>query len=182
LARRGPAPRPAARPGHPSLRRGGGQADPQAIELLKATLAFDPAKRLTAEQALAHPYFQKYHDPDDEPVCASQFAFDSFGFGFENTAEKNLAVRVPGYSVLFRRPRIFQTLFVSMSTIPYITAIWRGQVEDWKALIWSEVREVQLFAEAIWAPQALFGLGRWVFVKPHSSAQVREFHPNLPPF
>ena len=32
-------------------------------------------KRLGAAQALAHPYFAKLHDPDDEPDCASAFDF-----------------------------------------------------------------------------------------------------------
>merc|ERR1711939_380207 len=36
------------------------QANSMAIELLRATLAFDPAKRITAAQALEHPYFEKY--------------------------------------------------------------------------------------------------------------------------
>ena len=38
------------------------QANELAIDLLKKTLAFDPAKRITAVQALEHPYFEKYHD------------------------------------------------------------------------------------------------------------------------
>lgn len=27
----------------------------------------DTDKRITASEALAHPYFSQYHDPDDEP-------------------------------------------------------------------------------------------------------------------
>lgn len=43
--------------------------NPLAIDLLEQLLAFNPAKRITVEKALLHPYFQLYHDPNDEPVC-----------------------------------------------------------------------------------------------------------------
>ncbi len=29
-------------------------------------LSFNPEKRVTVEQALAHPYLEQYYDPDDE--------------------------------------------------------------------------------------------------------------------
>ena len=32
-------------------------------------LAFDPARRISCEEALAHPYLAVWHDPLDEPVC-----------------------------------------------------------------------------------------------------------------
>ena len=37
-----------------------------AIDLLEKLLVMDPDRRLTAEEALAHPYFTSYADPDDE--------------------------------------------------------------------------------------------------------------------
>jgi hypothetical protein len=37
-----------------------------AVELLEKMLAFNPQKRITADAALAHPYFEEYHDPMDE--------------------------------------------------------------------------------------------------------------------
>jgi len=50
------------------------------LDFLARTLTFDPKKRLTVEEALAHPYLEAYHDPEDEPVAppleASFFDFD----------------------------------------------------------------------------------------------------------
>jgi len=42
-------------------------ANPLAIDLLEKTLDLDSDKRITAEQALAHPYLSVYSDPQDEP-------------------------------------------------------------------------------------------------------------------
>ena len=39
-----------------------------AIDLLEKMLELDAEKRLTAEQALAHPYLAQYADPTDEPT------------------------------------------------------------------------------------------------------------------
>ncbi|XP_061074859.1 mitogen-activated protein kinase 14A-like [Conger conger] len=42
-------------------------ANPHAVDLLEKMLVLDTDKRITASEALAHPYFTQYHDPDDEP-------------------------------------------------------------------------------------------------------------------
>ncbi|KAJ8487871.1 hypothetical protein ONZ45_g14166 [Pleurotus djamor] len=44
-------------------------ANPLALDFLTKTLTFDPKKRITVEDALAHPYLEAYHDPDDEPIA-----------------------------------------------------------------------------------------------------------------
>jgi len=46
-----------------------------AIDLLEKLLKFDPSTRITVEQALAHPYLETYHDPDEEPVHLQTFDF-----------------------------------------------------------------------------------------------------------
>lgn len=38
-----------------------------AVDLLEKMLVLDTDKRITASEALAHPYFAQYHDPEDEP-------------------------------------------------------------------------------------------------------------------
>ncbi|KAG5518124.1 hypothetical protein PMAC_003310 [Pneumocystis sp. 'macacae'] len=56
------------------------KANPLALDLLEKLLAFNPAKRLTVEEALQHQYLEPYHDPDDEPtappISPSFFDFD----------------------------------------------------------------------------------------------------------
>ncbi len=44
-------------------------APDDAIDLIKKLLYFDPSKRPTVEQVLAHPYVAQFHNPDDEPNC-----------------------------------------------------------------------------------------------------------------
>eukprot|EP00093_Oithona_nana_P014450 14450.XXX_436658_438095_1 [CDS] Oithona nana genome sequencing. len=43
-------------------------ANPLAIDLLEKMLEIDADKRISADQALAHPYLAQYADPTDEPV------------------------------------------------------------------------------------------------------------------
>jgi mitogen-activated protein kinase 15 len=47
-------------------------ASDDSLDLLKSLLQFNPHKRLTAEQALRHPYVSQFHNPEDEPDCAKK--------------------------------------------------------------------------------------------------------------
>ena len=55
-------------------------------------LTFDPAKRITIEQALAHPYMDKLHFVDDEPTGDPVADFD---FDFEL-----YSLKIPEYKQL----------------------------------------------------------------------------------
>ena len=39
--------------------------NPDAIDLLTKLLAFNPKKRITVEEALAHPYMRTLHCPEE---------------------------------------------------------------------------------------------------------------------
>jgi|Transcript_15665 mitogen-activated protein kinase 15 len=44
-------------------------ASPEALDLLSKLLHFNPEKRISAEEALRHPYVAQFSNPDDEPVA-----------------------------------------------------------------------------------------------------------------
>lgn len=48
-------------------------ADPKALDLLGKMLTFNPHKRITVEEALAHPYLEQYYDPADEVKVFDRF-------------------------------------------------------------------------------------------------------------
>jgi len=45
----------------------GGSAE--ALDLIARTMAFNPDKRMTAYEALRHPYVAAFHNEADEPAC-----------------------------------------------------------------------------------------------------------------
>ncbi|KAH6811007.1 Protein kinase superfamily protein [Perilla frutescens var. frutescens] len=47
-----------------------------AIDLAERMLVFDPAKRITVEEALNHPFLSSLHEINEEPTCPSPFVFD----------------------------------------------------------------------------------------------------------
>ena len=56
------------------------KANPVALDLLSKMLAFNPNKRITVEECLAHPYFKGLHSATEEPLADRKFdwAFDNF--------------------------------------------------------------------------------------------------------
>uniref|UniRef100_A0A7S2XWA1 Mitogen-activated protein kinase n=1 Tax=Fibrocapsa japonica TaxID=94617 RepID=A0A7S2XWA1_9STRA len=50
--------------------------DPQAIDLLRGMLLFNPDTRLTVEECLEHPYMEELHSQMEEPTCDSLFDFE----------------------------------------------------------------------------------------------------------
>ncbi|CAD8189223.1 unnamed protein product [Paramecium octaurelia] len=55
---------------------------PQGYDLLERLLDIDFTKRITADEALAHPYFEDLHSPEDEPyrqpVSDKEFEFELY--------------------------------------------------------------------------------------------------------
>ena len=54
--------------------------NPKILDLLKKMLAISPERRITVAEALTHPIFDEFHDPEDEPVADPLLPYD---FDFE---------------------------------------------------------------------------------------------------
>ena len=68
-------------------------ANPLAIDLLQKMLEFHPERRITVEEALAHPYLASLHDPTVEPASEEPAPFE-FDFEDEELREDDLRRKV----------------------------------------------------------------------------------------
>ncbi len=61
-------------------------ANSLALDLLSKMLVFNPHKRATIEDCIAHPYFKGLHDPNEDPICDKVFdwSFDDIKLTKEN--------------------------------------------------------------------------------------------------
>jgi len=63
---------------------------PLSQDLLAMTLRWDPGSRISVYEALLHPYLEKFHCPEDEPV---REALDTLDFEFERRKMTAAALR-----------------------------------------------------------------------------------------
>lgn len=47
------------------------------MDLIEKLLVFDSKSRLSAKDALEHPYLQSYHCPEDEPIAEQAYDWSS---------------------------------------------------------------------------------------------------------
>jgi len=64
--------------------------NPEALDLIEKMLQFNPAKRITVGEALAHPYLSSLHDPNNEPGAPYPYKFDFDDSENEKVSENDM--------------------------------------------------------------------------------------------
>lgn len=65
-------------------------ATEEAIDLLTRMLTWDPSKRITVDEALAHPFLKDHVSPDEEEPTCTPFNFDFEQYDLDQETFKNL--------------------------------------------------------------------------------------------
>jgi mitogen-activated protein kinase 7 len=68
-----------------------------SIRITLFHISFDPALRITVEEALAHPYLSAYHDEDDEPVHHQHYDFSFESVEAKDDMKKLIAQEVMSF-------------------------------------------------------------------------------------
>jgi mitogen-activated protein kinase 1/3 len=85
-----------------------------ALDLLEKLLAFNPAKRITVEEALKHPYLEPYHDPDDEPTADPiPEEFFDFDKNKDTLSKEQLKRKIP-HLAIFTKSLLTTTAFYAV--------------------------------------------------------------------
>jgi serine/threonine protein kinase len=66
--------------------------NPVALDLIDKCLEFSPDKRISVEEALAHPYLKSLHDPTDEPAFTKDVDFEFENGSFDLKKLKKMIV------------------------------------------------------------------------------------------
>jgi hypothetical protein len=76
------------------------KANRLAVDLAKRILVYDKFKRMTATQALNHPYLADFHSEDDEPVCtqAVDFSFEKLS---PSELQGNIHIRTDTRKIIY---------------------------------------------------------------------------------
>lgn len=90
-------------------------------------LVFDPKKRITATQALAHDYLAPYHDPTDEPVAEEKFdwSFNDADLPVDTWKIMMYVVIRPGILLSFSLTHFTGTLKFSTTTTSRAFPKWK---------------------------------------------------------
>ena len=104
-----------------------------ALDLLQKLMTFDAKKRLTVEEALAHPYLQALHFPDDEvlqclfisdfyqptrdPVPEAEFEFEKYSLSLEQLKGNSGLTLLLNCQILFMKKSCYIISKISVMNI-----------------------------------------------------------------
>lgn len=103
-----------------------------ALDLLDKMLTFNPHRRITVEECLAHPYLEQYYEPEDEPVAAEPFKFD---MELDDLPKETLKELVFQETVRFQNNMNRQNNW-TITAIPWETILLFVTLLAFRQLIW----------------------------------------------